>query len=276
MFCSADGFMHSMVDRCEFNSTELQDMEFIKSYYFNKMELIRFSSSVGKFVGYTEFGVVNAERWNNDTAYLAAMRAEKERYCKYNAELFTHAVLSKKVKPSLVTLRLVTPPGGKNTRMLMCSVYSFYPKLISVKWLRDGKVTTSDVTTTDELANGDWYYQIHSQLEFTPRSGEKISCMVEHISLSDPLIKDWVTPLPARPGTREIAVGASGLILGLIYALAGFICYRWTVKDPSLPDSEKNKLAIEASGPDLALILSLAEFIYCKKKVKGRDVALTN
>ncbi|XP_029932283.1 H-2 class II histocompatibility antigen, E-S beta chain-like isoform X2 [Myripristis murdjan] len=234
---AADGFMHSMVDRCEFNSTELQDMEFIKSYYFNKMELIRFSSSVGKFVGYTEFGVVNAERWNNDTAYLAAMRAEKERYCKYNAELFTHAVLSKKVKPSLVTLRLVTPPGGKNTRMLMCSVYSFYPKLISVKWLRDGKVTTSDVTTTDELANGDWYYQIHSQLEFTPRSGEKISCMVEHISLSDPLIKDW---------------------------------------DPSLPDSEKNKLAIEASGPDLALILSLAEFIYCKKKVKGRDVALTN
>uniref|UniRef100_A0A3P8WTG0 MHC class II alpha chain N-terminal domain-containing protein n=1 Tax=Cynoglossus semilaevis TaxID=244447 RepID=A0A3P8WTG0_CYNSE len=34
---------------------------------------------------------------------------------------------------------------------------------------------------------------IHSHLEYTPRSGEKISCVVEHASLSKPLVTDWET-----------------------------------------------------------------------------------
>ncbi|XP_045898011.1 H-2 class II histocompatibility antigen, A-S beta chain-like, partial [Micropterus dolomieu] len=66
-----------------------------------------------------------------------------------------------------------------------------YPKQIRVGWLRDGQEVTSDVTSTDELADGDWYYQVHSHLEYTPRSGEKISCVVEHASLKEPLVTDW-------------------------------------------------------------------------------------
>ena len=54
--------------------------------------------------------------------------------------------------------------------MLVCGVYNFYPKQIRVRWLRDGQEVTSDVTSTDELADGDWYYQIHSHLEYIPRS----------------------------------------------------------------------------------------------------------
>uniref|UniRef100_A0A667YT97 Ig-like domain-containing protein n=1 Tax=Myripristis murdjan TaxID=586833 RepID=A0A667YT97_9TELE len=227
-----NGFKYYMVGRCDFNSSELKDIEFIYSYYYNKDEIIRFSSSVDKFVGYNDIGVKIAERWNNDPVQMVRMRTAKESYCKHYIEIWYPHMLARKVPPSDVRLRLVTPPGGKHTHMLMCSVYGFYPKLISVKWLRDGKVTTSDVTSTEELADGDWYYQIHSYLEFTPRSGEKISCMVEHISLSDPLIRDW---------------------------------------DPSLPESERNKIAIGASVLILGLILSLAGFIYYKRKMQGQS-----
>uniref|UniRef100_A0A667ZB13 Ig-like domain-containing protein n=1 Tax=Myripristis murdjan TaxID=586833 RepID=A0A667ZB13_9TELE len=234
MLCvlSPDGFKNYGVLRCEFNSTELKDIEFIFSYYYNKDEIIRFSSSVGEYVGYNEIGLKYAEAWNNDPALLVMMRAAKEIYCKHYIEIWYPHTLTKKVAPSLVRLHTVTPPGGKHTHMLMCSIYDFYPKHISVKWLRDGKVTTSDVTSTEELADGDWYYQIHSYLEFTPRSGEKISCMVEHISLSEPVIRDW---------------------------------------DPSLPESERNKIAIGASGLILGLILSLAGFIYYKRKMQGQS-----
>ncbi|MEQ2303728.1 hypothetical protein AMECASPLE_019902 [Ameca splendens] len=233
---SAGGFMHYTTDRCEFTSPDLKDIEYINSYYYNKLEYARFDSRVGKYVGYTEFGVKNAERWNNDPSLLAARKAQKETYCQHNIGIWYQNALSKSVEPT-VRLYSRAPPAGSHPAMLVCRVYNFYPKQIKVSWLRDGREVTSDVTTTDEMQNGDWYYQVHSTLEYTPRSGEKISCRVEHASLKEPLITDW---------------------------------------SPSMPESEKNKLAIGASGLILGLILSLAGFIYYKRKARGRILVPTN
>ncbi len=75
--------------------------------------------------------------------------------------------------------------------MLVCSAYNFYPKQIRVTWLRNGQEVTSDVSFTDAMSDGEWYYQIHSYLEHTPTAGEKITCMVEHLSLSEPVLHVW-------------------------------------------------------------------------------------
>ncbi|KAF6724395.1 H-2 class II histocompatibility antigen, I-E beta chain [Oryzias melastigma] len=191
---SADGFINYSLDRCVFNSSDLNDIEFIRSYYYNRDEIVRFSSRVGRFVGYTEFGVKTAEYWNKDTSKLSAMRAQKETYCKHNIDIDYQTKLSKSVQPR-VKVHSVTPSGGHHPSMLVCSVYDFYPKYIKVTWLRDQEEVSSDVTSTAEMEDGDWYYQIHSHLEYTPRSGEKISCKVEHASLKEPLITDWGTYL---------------------------------------------------------------------------------
>ncbi|CAI5692274.1 unnamed protein product [Oreochromis niloticus] len=233
---TADGFMNFMVARCVFNSTELKDIELIFSYYYNMMEVIRFDSSVGYYVGYTDFGVKNAAEFNKDKGQLAALNAEKERYCQSNIGVDFSNVLTKSAAPT-VKLHSTTPLSSQHPAMLVCSVYDFYPSKIKVSWHRNGEEVTSDVTSTEEMADGDWYYQTHSHLEYTPRSGEKISCKVEHASLEKPLITDW---------------------------------------DPSMPESERNKLAIGASGLILGLILSLAGFIYYRRKAQGRILVPTN
>ncbi|XP_070786181.1 rano class II histocompatibility antigen, A beta chain-like [Enoplosus armatus] len=233
---TADGFRNYVLERCVFNSTELNDIEYIYSCYYNKLEIARFSSSVGKFVGYTTFGLKQADYWNSDPSQLALRNNEKERYCLNNIEIDYQAALTKSAEPYVV-LSSTTPSAGQHPSMLVCSVFDFYPQQIRVSWIRDGQEVTSDVTSTDELADGDWYYQIHSHLEYTPRSGEKISCVVEHASLKEPLVTDW---------------------------------------DPSMPESERNKIAIGASGLILGLILSLAGFIYYKRKARGRILVPTN
>nr|APD68836.1 MHC class II antigen beta chain [Trachinotus ovatus] len=232
---TADGFEEFYLTRCVFNSTDPKDIRYIRSYYYDKMEYIRFDSSVGKHVGYTEFGVKNAERFNNGPQVVQE-RAEKERYCVHNIQIWYQSFLTKSAEP-YVRLHSTTPPAGKHPAMLVCSVYDFYPKKIRVSWRRDGQEVTSDVTSTDELADADWYYQIHSHLEYTPRSGEKISCVVEHASLKEPRVTDW---------------------------------------DPSMSESERNKIAIGTSGLILGLILSLAGFIYYKRKARGRILVPTN
>uniref|UniRef100_I3JKJ2 HLA class II histocompatibility antigen, DRB1-8 beta chain-like n=1 Tax=Oreochromis niloticus TaxID=8128 RepID=I3JKJ2_ORENI len=235
----ADGFLEYIVDRCEFNSTELKEMEYIYSHYYNKIEYIRFSSSVGKYVGVTDFGVNLAKRWNNNTALLNSTRSKIATYCLSNIGIHDRAIIAKSVRPS-VRIKSKTPLSGQHPAMLVCSVYNFFPRKIKVSWLRDGQKVTSDVTSTQEMPNGDWYYQTHSHLEYTPRSGEKISCVVEHVSLSEPLITDWESSSDksTSESTPLTAIGASILTLGLVLLLAGFIFYRWKARDPTPSSNE--------------------------------------
>ncbi|XP_062414260.1 H-2 class II histocompatibility antigen, E-S beta chain-like [Pungitius pungitius] len=226
---AADGYMEAVMDRCLFNSTELKDIELIRSHYFNKLEYARFSSSVGKFVGFTEQGQKKAEDWNNEASYLSSMRASKEIICQHYSKIAYNNVLTKSAEP-YVTLHSETPPGDGPSSMLVCSVYDFYPQTIIVRWTRDGQPETTGVTSTDELADGDWYYQTHSHLEYTPRSGEKIACVVEHMSLSKPLVTNWDPSMPESE-RNKVAIGASGLILGLTLSLAGFIYYKKKSRD---------------------------------------------
>lgn len=75
--------------------------------------------------------------------------------------------------------------------MLMCTAYNFYPKRIRVTWLRNGQEVTSGVSCSEVMSNGNWYYQIHSYLEYMPSPHEEITCMVEHASLSKPVFHVW-------------------------------------------------------------------------------------
>lgn len=80
---------------CFWSKDDLSDMEYIESYIINKINYAEFNSTLGKFVGYTETGVRNAEAWNKDTAALQARKALVETYCKHNAGIYYSNILSK-------------------------------------------------------------------------------------------------------------------------------------------------------------------------------------
>ncbi|KAL1269513.1 hypothetical protein QQF64_031802 [Cirrhinus molitorella] len=221
---AANGYYFSRWNKCIHSSRDLSDMVYIDNYIFNKDIVIEYNSTVGKFVGYTELGVHNAQIWNNDPSQLQGMKSQLEVYCPHNAEIRQKAIADKTVPPK-VKLSSVKQAGGRHPAVLMCSAYRFYPHWIQVTWMKDNKPVKSDVTSTEEMPNGDWYYQIHSHLEYTPKSGEKISCMVDHSGLTKPIIVDWDPSLP-EPERNKIAIGASGLVLGIIIAAAGLIYYK--------------------------------------------------
>lgn len=83
------------MDNCEFNSTDLNDIEYSRSVYYNQVVYARFSSSVGKFVGYSKYGMFQAEYWNNQTEYVEQLRGEKQRYCERNIKNWYSNILTK-------------------------------------------------------------------------------------------------------------------------------------------------------------------------------------
>ncbi|KAI4904701.1 hypothetical protein NFI96_009074 [Prochilodus magdalenae] len=217
------GYDYYMTQECISSSAELSDVEYIETHYFNKDPIVRFNSTVGKFVGYTELGVYNAERLNKGPE-VQQMKAQVDTYCKPYLQIDFSSILSKSVKPTVI-LTSEQQASGDQPALLMCSAYDFFPPAIDVYWLRDDKKVTSDVVSTEEMADGDWYYQVHSHLEYTPKSGEKISCVVEHISSKEPMVYPWEPSFP-EPERNKIAIGASGLVLGIILTAAGFLYYK--------------------------------------------------
>ncbi|KAG7331981.1 hypothetical protein KOW79_003815 [Hemibagrus wyckioides] len=198
---TADGHHMSHQATCSWSKDDLSDMEYILPYIFNKINYLEYNSTLGKFVGYTELGIKNADRFNKDPAELQAQKAAVENFCKNNAKGYYSAVLSKTVEPQVKVMQ-VKKSVGSHPALLMCSAYSFYPKLIKVTWLRNGQEVKGGQTSTEEMANGDWYYQVHSHLEYKPESGEEISCVVEHASFKKPMSYKW-DPSMSEPDKRR-------------------------------------------------------------------------
>lgn len=65
------------------------------SYVFNKDPLLVFNSTVGKYVGYTDLGVHNADAWNKDPAILGQAQTAIDRYCRRNVQNEIKVVLTK-------------------------------------------------------------------------------------------------------------------------------------------------------------------------------------
>uniref|UniRef100_A0A672L4K8 Si:ch73-158p21.3 n=1 Tax=Sinocyclocheilus grahami TaxID=75366 RepID=A0A672L4K8_SINGR len=201
---AANGYYNYYWSQCIYSSSDFSDMVFLIDYYFNKYLYVQFNSTVGEFVGFTEVGVRTAENLNKDTALLQQLKAEVERVCKHNAVLYKTAIHDKAVAPQ-VKLSLVKQGDSRHPSLLMCSV-----------------VVTSDVTFTEKMPNRDWYHQIHTKLEYTPKAAEKISCMVEHAGFTKPMIYDW-TSIKNNMGIVQL----SNLDLcWIIIAAAGFIYYK--------------------------------------------------
>ncbi|XP_002661942.3 H-2 class II histocompatibility antigen, E-S beta chain isoform X2 [Danio rerio] len=236
VFTGADGYYFSTWSQCIYSYPDLSDMVFILSFNFNKWMFLQFNSTVGIFVGYTEQGVKFAENFNKNEAYLQQLRAEVDIFCRHNAEIYESAVFDKAVMPK-VNLSLVQKGDSRHPYLLRCSAYDFYPQQIKMSWLRDGRVV-SDVTSSEQMPNGDWYYQSHSELVFSPKSGETISCMVEHSSLTGPVVIDWKPPVHEFEWDFQLlsAAGDASAVLGIIIATAGYIYYK--------TKTEKNLVAI--------------------------------
>ncbi|XP_050186222.1 antigen-presenting glycoprotein CD1d-like [Myiozetetes cayanensis] len=133
----------------------------------------------------------------NDTCVDAMERLQRS----------ARAALERQELP-VVTVFARTP--SPQQLLLVCHVTAFYPRPISVAWLRDGQEVPPgpQLSTGPVLPNADLTYQLRSVLAVAPQDGHSYACRVRHRSL----------------GTRSLLVpwGNSQLLL-ITALLAGLL-----------------------------------------------------
>uniref|UniRef100_A0A4W6BM15 Ig-like domain-containing protein n=1 Tax=Lates calcarifer TaxID=8187 RepID=A0A4W6BM15_LATCA len=177
------GYVYQMIYDCEYGDN-ITDMVFFVKNIFNQKLNNLYDSRVGRYVGFGEYGMKNADHFNSQAWKMALRKAQVETLCRYNARLFRRSTLDRKVPP-IVRVRQTKPADYGERSMLECSVVGFFPQEVRVSWLRDGVEVTTDVSSTDVLANGDWSFQLHSYLELILKRGERVTCRVDHSSLKE-------------------------------------------------------------------------------------------
>ncbi|XP_053514809.1 T-cell surface glycoprotein CD1a-like [Artibeus jamaicensis] len=137
------------------------------------------------------------------------------------------ADLQRKVKPE--AWLSTGPSPGPHHLLLVCHVSGFYPKPISITWMRGGQPQQAS-QQSDILPNADgtWYLRSYLDVEATKTSG--LSCRVTHSSLEG---QDIILYLD-RPKSKGLIILAVMVPLVLLLTgLAFWLKKRWTHCEPA-------------------------------------------
>lgn len=89
------GYVHQMIYDCEYGDN-ITDMVFFVKNVFNQQLFTMYDSRVGKYVGFGEYGMKNADHYNSQVWKMALRQSQVEILCRYNARLYRRSTLDRK------------------------------------------------------------------------------------------------------------------------------------------------------------------------------------
>ncbi|XP_060543380.1 uncharacterized protein LOC117659477 [Pantherophis guttatus] len=216
-------FLAQWKAECHFlNGT--QRVRFLESYFYDRQEIVRFDSDLGKFVAVTELGEAAVDRLNRDEQLLQVEKASVDHFCRYNYGIAqTAQVVGRRAKPTVSISPTKMEPSSPNT-ILLCTATGFYPVEIEVQWLKNGQPEEEGVAFGEELQSGDWTYQLQVMLETQPQRGDVYTCKVGHASLEAPITVQW-EPRSSSSARSKLWTGIMGAVIGVAFLAVGLFSY---------------------------------------------------
>ncbi|NXV81987.1 HA1F protein, partial [Atlantisia rogersi] len=133
---------------------------------------------------------ITKRKWEKDGTVAEQWKHYLENTCpewlrKYVS--YGQAVLERKEPPTVRVLKKET----HGTLTLHCHAYGFYPRPITISWLKDGEVRDQETERGSIVPNSDGTYNTWVSIEAHPGEQDKYRCRVEHASLGEPGVFAW-------------------------------------------------------------------------------------
>ncbi|XP_077340601.1 class I histocompatibility antigen, F10 alpha chain-like [Lithobates pipiens] len=129
--------------------------------------------------------------------------------------------LEKRVRPEV---KVWSQQLSNGITRLQCLVYGFHPRPVDVKWVRNGKDNVSSDEMSQILPHPDGTYQIRVSVEVPTKEGDTYSCHVDHSSLEEILIVNWV-PLSEHFRIRVVVV-VPLVVIGLAVCIGIMVYFK--------------------------------------------------
>ncbi|XP_072406486.1 class I histocompatibility antigen, F10 alpha chain-like isoform X1 [Chiloscyllium punctatum] len=158
--------------------------------------------------------VKTKEKWNTDESWNKYWETHLEQGFVQDLKRYLQAgkqYFGRKVQPEVFISRR-EPNGQDKPLTLSCLVTGFYPVDIEVIWLRNGEVM-SETQSSGVRPNHDGTHQIQKEIEINAGDEDQYSCQIEHSSLAEAQLYQWV--LKNSAGYAHL-----GIVIGLVAAMA--------------------------------------------------------
>uniref|UniRef100_F6W4C3 Major histocompatibility complex, class II, DM beta n=1 Tax=Monodelphis domestica TaxID=13616 RepID=F6W4C3_MONDO len=226
-FSGAEGFVTHVESSCVLDEDgSAKDFSYCIS--FNKAMLTCWDSET-KMMVTVNFGILQgiAEQITNYTNHQSNFISRLSnglQDCASHTKPFWGALTQRTRLPS-VQIAQVKPFNTRESVMLACYVWGFYPADVAISWLKNGQLIPQSGIQRAVQSNGDWTYQTRSYLALTPSTGDIYSCLVEHSGTSQAILQTW-TPGLSPKQTLKISVSVFTLCFGLIIFFLGLVSCR--------------------------------------------------
>ncbi|KAM6307687.1 class I histocompatibility antigen, F10 alpha chain-like, partial [Podargus strigoides] len=183
---------------------------FYQNAYDGK-DFVAFDMATMTFTAADEAALITKQKWEKD-----GTEAERWKYYLQNTCVewlkryvsYGRSVLERKERPAV----RVSGKEAHGILTLSCRAYGFYPRPISISWLKDGEVRDQETAWGSTVPNSDGTFYAWASIGARPEERDRFRCRVEHASLPEPGLFAW----EPEPTLLPIVLGVAVVLLAVI------------------------------------------------------------
>ncbi|KAM6107053.1 class I histocompatibility antigen, F10 alpha chain-like [Phoenicopterus ruber ruber] len=188
---------------------------------YDGKDFIAFDMDTMTFTAADAAAQITKRKWEADGTVAERRKHYLENTCiewlrKYVS--YGWAVLERKEPPMI----RVSGKEAHGILTLYCRAYGFYPRPITISWLKDGEVRDQETEWGSTAPNSDGTYYTWASTEARPEEKDKYRCRVEHASLPEPRLFAW----ESQSNLFAIVLGVATAILVVIAIIAVFAFWK--------------------------------------------------
>ncbi|KAM6307699.1 class I histocompatibility antigen, F10 alpha chain-like [Podargus strigoides] len=193
---------------------------FYQSAYDGK-DFVAFDMATMTFTAADEAALTTKQKWEKDGTVAEQRKYYLQNTCvewlkKYVS--YGRSVLERKERPAV----RVSGKEAHGILTLSCRAYGFYPRPISISWLKDGEVRDQETEWGSTVPNSNGTFYAWASIGARPEERDRFRCRVEHASLPEPGLFAW----EPEPTLLPIVLGVAVVLLAVIAVIGGVIFWK--------------------------------------------------